>query len=132
MTNRVRYAVLAALTGLALVAGSLLAGAVFAADPSDCSADKPTIGLDSEYRLAGHGTGTCQDTSLRFVTGEIKWAKRFAPDPLTASVTESGYREYTVDVRTCDRENTRSYYMRFYWTSTEGHHDSPHRKLHAC
>ena len=132
MTNGIRSAVIPLLTGVALAASGVVATAAFAADPSGCDAGPTTIGLDSDHRLMGLGSGTCQDYSLRYFTGEIKWSKRFAPDPLTASVTSSDHLHYSVDVRTCDHGNTRNYYARAYWTSTRGYHDSAHVEFEAC
>ena len=127
-----RHTVLALLTGVALVSSGVCATAAFGADPSSCTAGRPSIGQDAEGRLQGQGSGNCGDYSLRFFTGEIKWDKNFAPDPLTASITSSGYQQYSVDVRSCDQGSNRSYYARTYWTSTRGYHDSPHVELDAC
>jgi hypothetical protein len=132
MTDRMHWAMLAFLTGAAIVVSGVVATVAFAADPSGCTAGRPTIGIDADGRLQGHGKGRCDDYSLRFFTGEIKWDKNFTPDPITASITSSGYLGYEVDVRTCDQGNTRSYYARTYWTSTRGYHDSVHRKRAAC
>jgi hypothetical protein len=132
MADAMRHAVLTLLTGAALVLSEPGVTAAFAADPSGCTAGRPTIALDADGRLQGHGTGRCADYSLRFFTGEIKWDKNFGPDPVTAAITSSDHLEYTVDVRTCDRGNNRSYYARTYWTSTRGYHDSPHVPLDAC
>jgi hypothetical protein len=132
MTDRVRCAMLAFLTGTAIVLSGVVATAAFAADPSGCKGESSTIERDSAGRLHGHGSGKCDDYSLRFFTGEIKWDKNFTPDPLTASITSSDYQKYKVDVRSCDKGNRRSYYARSYWTSTRGYHDSPHVELDAC
>jgi hypothetical protein len=132
MTDRVRFSVLVCLTGLALAASGIAATAAFAADPAGCRADPSAIALDGAHRLQGTGGGDCDDYSLRFFNGEIKWSKKFAPDPLTARITSSGYLDYAVDVRSCDHGNERGYYARTYWTSTRGYHDSPHTVLHAC
>jgi hypothetical protein len=132
MPPRLRLAVLSCLSGIALVVSGAVATMAFADDPSGCAAGKVTIELDHAHRLQGKGSGKCDEYSLRFFDGEIKWSKRLAPDPLTARITSSGYLEYKVDVRSCDHGNKRGYYARTYWTSTRGYHDSAHRELRAC
>lgn len=132
MRCRSRGAAFAAAVAASLLLSGVVATAAFA-DPASCSGRKPSIGLDDYGRLSGEGYGYCNDSTLRYFTGEIKWDKSFAPDPLTATDTASGYQSYYIHVASCDNKNTRSYYMRTYWTSTpSAHHDSDHRVLRAC
>lgn len=126
-----RLATTTILAWIALSAAPFVAQMAYA-DPAQCSALKPTIGLDDNGLLSGEGVGSCSASSLRYFRGEIKWDKNFSPDPLTASKTTSGYTDYYVLLKSCDNQNTRSYYMRTFWTSGSDYHDSDHRVIRAC
>jgi hypothetical protein len=113
----------------ALVLSGVIAPLAFA-DPSSCSSDRPTIGYATSGELEGDGFATCTQSASRNMNGEIKWDKNFAPDPLVAKKTVTAFTNYPITLRSCDNRNTRSYYMRTYFTSTSSdHHDSAHVHL---
>lgn len=99
------------------------------ADPSGCTVYKPTISLSTNGRLSAGVSAYCNTSKLRYLRGEIKWDKNFAPDPLTGSYTDSGYQLYDASFYQCDNQNTRKYYARGFFTSGSDYHDSDHRVL---
>lgn len=126
---RQRRWVLLLLTGVALTLSGVVAESAFA-DPGSCSSQRPTIQLAIDGTLHGDGFATCTTSSFRNMNGEIKWDKNFAPDPLVAKNTVSGFVNYPITVTACDNRNTRSYYSRTYFTSTpSSQHDSFHIHL---
>lgn len=130
--DRLRQVAMVVGTSAALSLSGVVAGTAWAADPATCAARTPSIGIDDQGRLRGYGEGYCSVDAFRYFTGEIKWDKNFAPDPLTASATVTGRQGFIVDVRSCDARNTRSYYARTYWQNGSSYHDSSHRTLGAC
>lgn len=131
MTSRRRTVTLLLGTVTALGASAAVAQAAFA-DPAGCTSSKPTIFINGG-KLTGQGTAHCNAASFRYFTGEIKWDKNFAPDPLVAKKAISSFTDYSVTVQSCDNGNTRSYYSRTYFNSTAGsQHDSDHIHLTAC
>jgi hypothetical protein len=129
--SRLRNLVLTGASATALVASGAVAGVAWA-DPAGCTSSKPTIEILGGY-LHGEGVARCNQSALRYFTGEIKWDKNFAPDPLVAKDTMSAYSSYFMELDSCDNGNRRSYYMRTYFNNTSSdHHDSDHRVLTAC
>jgi hypothetical protein len=116
----------------AALGGSLVLAPAAYADPTGCTVDRPIVGLATDGRLMGTVTAYCDASAKRYLRGEIKWAKRFATDPLVAGHTAVGTRSYDASFAACDRHNTRRYYTRGFFTSTpDQHHDSRSRVLTA-
>ncbi|HEY0357283.1 MAG TPA: hypothetical protein VGD11_01800 [Mycobacteriales bacterium] len=123
-----RYLLRLCSVGVAL-GGSLVLAPAAAADPAGCTVDRPIIGLATDGRLSATVTASCDKSAKRYLRGEIKWDKRRAPDPLTASYTDEGTKLYDAGFGACDRGHTRNYYARGFFTPGSDYHDSVHRKL---
>jgi hypothetical protein len=109
--------------------GSLVLAPAAAADPAGCTVDRPIIDLGPDGRLEAAVTARCAKSVKRYLRGEIRWDKRRAPDPLTASYTDEGTTGYDASFATCDHTNTRKYYARGFFTPGSDYHDSAHKDL---
>jgi hypothetical protein len=116
---------------VAALGASLAVSPQARADPDGCTVYRPTIRMEADGRLSAGVTAHCDESARRYLRGEIKWSKRMSPDPITASYTDYGTRQYDASFAACDRGNTREYYARGYFTPGEDYHDSVHRQLTA-
>jgi hypothetical protein len=108
---------------------SMVVAPAASADPTGCTVDRPLIGLTTDGRLSAGVTAFCEKSAKRYLRSEIKWDKRFTPDPVVGRYTDEGTKLYDASFAACDRGNTRSYYARGYFTSGADYHDSVHREL---
>lgn len=111
---------------VAALGASLAVSPQARADPDGCTVDRPVIGMADDGRLSAGVTATCSHSASRYLRGEIKWEKKLAPDPLTASYTVHDFLGYDASFAACDRGNTRKYYARGYFTPGSDYHDSIH------
>lgn len=83
--------------------------------------------------LTGHTSASCSGSATRTLVAEIKWDKRFLPDPLVASNSDHGDKSsYSSTVTTCDNGNQRGYYARGFFSQDGTHYDTAPQVVSAC